>query len=129
MSVLGTTEHSSCNQCIDIWQYSCIVLYCSRSPCVSIIFHIIINEHWNRFKVNVGETSERRVGAHMGFPERIDTIFNGTELIIISNIIIKLSLSSCFVSDFKIVIIVAVFMTVIVIVITVVLFIAYRHAC
>ena len=65
----------------------------------------------------------------MGFPERIDTIFNGTELIIISNIIIKLSLSSCFVSDFKIVIIVAVFMTVIVIVITVLLFIAYRHAC
>ena len=27
MSVPGTTKHSSCN-CIDTWQYSCIVLYC-----------------------------------------------------------------------------------------------------
>ena len=26
------------------------------------------DEHWNRFKGNVGETSERRGGAHMGFP-------------------------------------------------------------
>ena len=26
-------------------------------------------EHWNRFKGNVGETSERRHGAHMGFSE------------------------------------------------------------
>ena len=24
------------------------------------------DEHWNRFKGNVGETSERRGGAHMG---------------------------------------------------------------
>ena len=31
------------------------------------------DEHWNRFKGNVGETSERRGGAHMGFSERIDT--------------------------------------------------------
>ena len=28
MSVLGTTKHSSCNQCIGTWQYSHIVLYC-----------------------------------------------------------------------------------------------------
>ena len=34
------------------------------------------NEHWNRFKGNVGETSERRGGAYMGFSERIDTILN-----------------------------------------------------
>ena len=28
MSVLGTTKHSSCNQCIDTWQESyCMVLY------------------------------------------------------------------------------------------------------
>ena len=33
-------------------------------------------EHWNRFKGNVGETSERRGGAHMGFFERIDAILN-----------------------------------------------------
>ena len=36
------------------------------------------DEHWNRFKGNAGETSERRGGAHMGFSERIDTIW--TEL-------------------------------------------------
>ena len=34
------------------------------------------DEHWNRFKGNVGETSERRGGAHIGFSERIDTILN-----------------------------------------------------
>ena len=28
MSVHGTTKHSSCNQCIDTWQYSYIILYC-----------------------------------------------------------------------------------------------------
>ena len=31
MSVLGTTKHSLCN-CIDTWQYSCVVLYCIRFP-------------------------------------------------------------------------------------------------
>ena len=34
------------------------------------------DEHWNRFKGNVGETSERQGGAHMGFSECIDTILN-----------------------------------------------------
>ena len=34
------------------------------------------DEHWNRFKGNVGETSERRDGAHMGFSDRIYTILN-----------------------------------------------------
>ena len=34
------------------------------------------DERWNHFKGNVGETSERRGGAHMGFSERIDTILN-----------------------------------------------------
>ena len=33
-------------------------------------------ERWNRFKGNVGETSERRGGAHMDFSERINTILN-----------------------------------------------------
>ena len=37
-------------------------------------------EHWNCFKGNVRETSERRGGAHMGFSKRIDTILNWTEL-------------------------------------------------
>ena len=32
------------------------------------------DEHWNCFKGNFGDTFERRGGAHMGFPERIDTI-------------------------------------------------------
>ena len=39
-----------------------------------------LDEHWNRFKSNVAETSERRDGAHMGFFERINTILNWTEL-------------------------------------------------
>ena len=34
------------------------------------------DEHWNRSKCNVGETSERRDGAHVDFSERIDTILN-----------------------------------------------------
>ena len=38
------------------------------------------HEHWNRFKVNIRETSERRGGAHVGFSERIDTILSRTEL-------------------------------------------------
>ena len=33
-------------------------------------------EHWNLFKGDTRETSERRDGAHMGFSERIDTILN-----------------------------------------------------
>ena len=36
--------------------------------------HRQADEHWNRFKGNVGETSERPDGAHMGFSERMDTI-------------------------------------------------------
>ena len=36
------------------------------------------DEHWNRIKGNIGETSERRGGAHMGFSESTDTILNWT---------------------------------------------------
>ena len=32
------------------------------------------DEHWNRFKGNAGETSERR--GNVGFSEGIDTILN-----------------------------------------------------
>ena len=35
------------------------------------------DEHRNCFKDNVGETSERRGGAHMSFSERIAIILNG----------------------------------------------------
>ena len=35
------------------------------------------------FKSNVGETSETRGGARMGFFERIDTILNRTELLLL----------------------------------------------
>ena len=38
--------------------------------------HCQSEEHWNRLKGNVGETSERRGGAHMSFSERIDTILD-----------------------------------------------------
>ena len=34
------------------------------------------DEHWNRSKDDVGGTSERRRGAHMGFSERVDTLLN-----------------------------------------------------
>ena len=34
------------------------------------------DELWNCFKGNVGETSERWGGVHMGSPECIDTILN-----------------------------------------------------
>ena len=35
------------------------------------------DKHWNCLKGSVGETSERRAGAHiMGFSERFDTILN-----------------------------------------------------
>ena len=36
--------------------------------------------HWNRFKGNVGETSDRWDGVHMGFSEHINTTLNWTEL-------------------------------------------------
>ena len=32
------------------------------------------DEHWNCFKGNIRETSERQGGAHMGFSKCIDTI-------------------------------------------------------
>ena len=32
--------------------------------------------HWNRFKGDVGETSDRWGVVHMGFSKRIDTILN-----------------------------------------------------
>ena len=35
-----------------------------------------LDQHWNCFKGNLGETRERRGGAHMGLLERIDTILN-----------------------------------------------------
>ena len=38
--------------------------------------HRQLDEHWNRFKGNGGETSERRDGEHMCFSERLDTILN-----------------------------------------------------
>ena len=38
--------------------------------------HCQSDEHWNRFKGNVGETSERRTGENMDFSERIDSILN-----------------------------------------------------
>ena len=34
------------------------------------------HEHWNRFKGDIGETSERRGGAPMSFSEHINTILN-----------------------------------------------------
>ena len=37
------------------------------------------DEHWNRFKGNAGETSERLGELILGFYESIDTILNQTE--------------------------------------------------
>ena len=33
-------------------------------------------ENWNRFKGDIGVTSEKWGGVYMGFTERIDTILN-----------------------------------------------------
>ena len=41
MSVLGTTKHSSCNQCIDTWQYSCIIVY-SKLLSVQLEFRAVV---------------------------------------------------------------------------------------
>ena len=43
------------------------------------------DQHWNCFKGNTGETPEKQGGAHiyMGLPERIDTILNWTELVLL----------------------------------------------
>ena len=38
------------------------------------------DKHWNHFKGNVGETSDRWGGAHVGFSKHIDTILNWSEL-------------------------------------------------
>ena len=38
--------------------------------------HCQSDEHWDCFKGNVGESFERRGGAHMCFSERINTILN-----------------------------------------------------
>ena len=47
------------------------------------------DENWNRFKANVGETFERRGGAHTGFSEHIDTILNWTKLSLTINETLK----------------------------------------
>ena len=39
-----------------------------------------LHKSWLGGKGNIGETPERRGGAHMGLPVRIDTILNWTEL-------------------------------------------------
>ena len=45
------------------------------------IYHHPLPSMLNHFKGNKGKlTSERRVGAHMGFSKRVDTILNWTEL-------------------------------------------------
>ena len=35
-------------------------------------------QFWNRFKGSAGETSKRQNKAHMGFPDSVPTILNGT---------------------------------------------------
>ena len=35
-----------------------------------------LDQHWNCFKGNIGDTPERRGGAHMGLAERIDTFLD-----------------------------------------------------
>ena len=34
------------------------------------------DEHWNRFKGNIGETVLRDRIPHVDFPERVDTVIN-----------------------------------------------------
>ena len=42
-------------------------------------------KHWNCFKCNIGETSEKQGGAHMGFSEHTDTIFNWTRFFFLNH--------------------------------------------
>ena len=43
MSVLGTTKHSSCNQCIDTWQYSYIVIAVVKRQKIATTRHLIFH--------------------------------------------------------------------------------------
>ena len=55
------------------------VFWCCHQCCLKNISSHKLQQ--NPFKGNIGETPERRGGAHIGLPERIDTILNWTELI------------------------------------------------
>ena len=54
----------------------CVLGQAIGCPALTVEGHRQSDEHWNYFKGNVGETSERLGGAHMGLSERIDTIMN-----------------------------------------------------
>ena len=47
------------------------------------------DEHWNCFKGNSGDISERQGRAHMGFSKRIDTILNRTTLLWVRQLQLK----------------------------------------
>ena len=67
---------STYSLCINVHVYKRSTIFLERTR----KGHRQSNQHWNCFKGNIGDTPERRCGAHMGFPERIDTILNWTEL-------------------------------------------------
>ena len=56
--------HACVRACVICVRMCACVCYRTRES------HRQSDEHWNRFKGNVEETSERCGGAHMGFSER-----------------------------------------------------------
>ena len=56
-------------------------------------------EHRNCFKGDVGETSERQDGAHMGFTERIDNILDRTELLVLKGYIVRYIVNCAHMND------------------------------
>ena len=56
----------------------CAQWVCSRAESYTKAMNNNNNQHWNRFKCVVAETSERPGGAHTDFSERTDTILNWT---------------------------------------------------
>ena len=64
------------------WEVTCRAEYFYYSAATSTALKTMpvlkwpSDEHWNHFKVNIVETSERQGGAHMGFSKHINTILN-----------------------------------------------------
>ena len=86
---VGSSPPYFVHDCLSLNRRSCIsfsvygetaIFICSKSsrdyrkPDCTKEGHRQSDEHWNCFKSNV--TSKRRVGAHMGFSERRDTMLS-----------------------------------------------------
>ena len=71
--LLSCVEGIVCGSCLSrcTWYYGRL-----QNCLVPLQSHCQSDEHWNRFRGDIGETFERWGGAHMGFSEHIDAILN-----------------------------------------------------